>query len=330
MKRFYLSLHECFGVCVLLVTFVVAAMLVNGEWGDHQEAQRTWAERSRFAPTDTTEMGRMPREVRESSGLGISRTHPGVIWTHNDSGDRPRFYAIDSTATLLATFDVEGAGARDWEAMEVGSCPRPRDGSCLYLADFGDNDFARESVTIYVIEEPDPVQGDGKVTVLGAVAFVYPDGPHDAESLAMTANGDLLVVTKERSGTPWLFQISAEEVVSGIGQAGPLTLGLGRQLPIELDSWRDQTTGASLNWRGDVLAVRTYSQIYFFRWPISAEPEQIAEPCFLGYMARQGEAIAFREDGRLLLTSETTVLGRGHLNTVGCVGVAVSSNNLTP
>ena len=330
MKRLYLSPHERFGVFVLLVTSVVGAMLAYGDRGDRQEARRTWAERSRFAPTDPTEMGRMPRELRESSGLGISRTHPGVIWTHNDSGDRPRFYAIDSTATLLATFDVEGAGARDWEAMELGPCFPPRNGSCLYIADFGDNDFARDFVTIYVIEEPDPVEGDGEVTVLGSVAFAYPDGPHDAEALAMTANGDLLVVTKERSGTPWLFQISAEEVASAVGRAEPLTLALGRRLPIELKSWRDQTTGASLNWTGDVLAVRTYSQIYFFRWPISAEPEQVAKPCFLGDLARQGEAIVFREDGRLLLTSETTVSRRGHLHTVGCVGVAVISSEGTP
>ena len=330
MKRLYLSPHERFGVFVLLVTLVVGAMWAYGGLGDRREARRSWAERSRFAPTDTTEMGRMPRELRESSGLGISRTHPGVIWTHNDSGDRPRFYAIDSTATLLATFDVEGAGARDWEAMEVGPCPRPRDGSCLYMADFGDNDLARESVTIYVVEEPNPIEGDGEVTVLGAVSFAYPDGPHDAEALAMTANGDLLVVTKERSGTPWLFHISAEEVASAVWRAEPLTLAPGRRLPIELGSWRDQTTGASLNRRGDVLAVRTYSQIYFFRWPISAEPEQVAKPCFLGDLERQGEAIAFRDDGRLLLTSETTVSRRGYLHTVDCAGVAEMSGEVTP
>ena len=317
MRRLFLSF---FGALVVLGALVIGALWID-EVGEDREAALMAAERSHFAPTDTAEMGLMPSELREASGLGISRTHPGVIWTHNDSGDRPRLYAIDSNATLLATFDVEGAGARDWEAMELGPCPGPGDVSCLYMADFGDNSFARESVTIYIIEEPDPVAGDGQVAVLGAVAFVYPDGPHDAEALAMTAHGGLIVVTKERRGTPWLFQMSAADVASALERGEPLMLAPGHRLPIELRSWRDQTTGASLNWRGEVLAVRTYSEIYFFRWPVSDMPEQVAETCFLGDLERQGEAIAFRDDGRLLLTGETVMRRPGYLRAVRCTGV---------
>ncbi len=316
MRRLFLLLFGAFSV---LGALAIGALWIDEVGEDRADARRL-SERSHFAPTDTAKMGLMPSELRESSGLGISRTHPGVIWTHNDSGDQPRLYAIDSNATLLATFDVEGAGARDWEAMELGPCPGPGDGSCLYMADFGDNSFARESVTIYIIEEPDPAAGDGGVAALGAVSFFYPDGPHDAEALAMTANGGLIVVTKERRGAPWLFQISAADVASAVGHGEPLTLAPGHRLPIELRSWRDQTTGASLNWRGDVLAVRTYSEIYFFRWPVSDKPEQVAETCFLGDLERQGEAIAFREDGQLMLTSETVTRRPGYLQTVRCTG----------
>ncbi len=317
MRRLFLLL---FGAFAVLGALAIGAFWIDEMREDREQALMA-AERSRFAPTDTAEMGRMPSELRESSGIGISRTYPGVIWTHNDSGDRPRLYAIDYRAMLLATFDVEGAGARDWEAMELGPCPGLSDVACLYMADFGDNSFARESVTIYVIEEPDPAAGDGEVTVLGAVSFVYPDGPHDAEALAMTANGGLIVVTKERGGTPWLFHMTAADVESSIGHGEPLTLAPGRRLPIELRSWRDQTTGASLNWRGDVLAVRTYSEIYFFRWPVSDKPELVAETCFLGDLERQGEAIAFLDDGRLLLTSEAVMRRPGYLRIVRCTGV---------
>jgi hypothetical protein len=316
MKRSFQVL--CGGFAVL-GAFAMGAAWVEEVQEDREQALRA-AERSHLAPTDTVVMGPMPRELRESSGLGISRSYPGVFWTHNDSGDRPRFFAIDSAAAILATFDVEGARARDWEAMELGPCPVPSAAACLHLADVGDNGFSRESVTIYIVEEPDPAAGDAEVTLLGTVRFVYPDGPHDVEALAMTPNGDLIVVTKERSGTPWLFQISAEDVASAGARAQPLTLAPGRRLPIELKSWRDQTTGASLNSTGDVLAVRTYSDIYFFRWPISGEPEQAAETCFLGDLQRQGEAISFRDDDRLLLSSETT-LRQGYLLTVRCVGL---------
>jgi len=139
-----------------------------------------------------SDLGPLPPEVRESSGLVVSRAYPGVFWTHNDSGDEPRLYAMDSTAALIATIDVRGAGARDWEAMDVGVCPR---GSaevggpltadpewCLYVADTGDNARRRESVTVYVIPEPSPsLNRDGSVLALRTYLAVYfyrwpPDG----------------------------------------------------------------------------------------------------------------------------------------------------------
>jgi len=35
-----------------------------------------------------------PRLI-ESSGVAVSHTYPGVLWTHNDSGDGPYLYATD-------------------------------------------------------------------------------------------------------------------------------------------------------------------------------------------------------------------------------------------
>ena len=92
-------------------------------------------------------------------------------------------------------------------------------------------------------------------------------------------------------------------------------LAAGRRLPIQL------ATGAALNPAGDVLAARTYSEIYFFRWPIADQPEQVAEACFLGDAEPQGEAIAFQDDGRLVLSSESTTKRTGHLQVVRCPGV---------
>ena len=198
------------GSVVLIGVLASGWQQVNAARKERAEA-RLRTQRSAFAPTDTVEMGRMPAELRESSGVTISRRYPGVFWTHNDSGDEPRVYAIDATARLVATFEVEGARARDWEAMELGPCPGSGT-SCLYLADIGDNLAGRNSVAIYIIEEPDPSAGDGEVALLGAVRFVYPDGPHNAEALAITAEGNLVVVTKERSLTTWFFEIPAADV----------------------------------------------------------------------------------------------------------------------
>lgn len=290
-------LFKVLGRGLLAVLLVVGLFRANEARAERARAQLI-DERGPFAPTEVVDLGPMPAELRESSGLGISRSYPGVFWTHNDSGDGPRFYAIDASASLLATVEVEGVAARDWEAMALGPCPASGGRSCLYAADIGDNRSRRESVVIYVVEEPDPFDGNGEVALVGAVPFVYPDGPHDAEGLAITADGDLVVVTKERRQATWLFEIPASDVAAAIGGGEVLTLREGLRLPISPDDVsRRYATGAALSSEGDLLAVRTYSEIYFFRWPVVERSEEAAEACFLGDAEPQGEAIAFRDDG---------------------------------
>ena len=59
--------------------------------------------------------------VREESGLCASRRHTNILYTHNDSGDRARFYALDATtAHIKATLNVEGATSHDWEDIACG------------------------------------------------------------------------------------------------------------------------------------------------------------------------------------------------------------------
>src|ERR1700704_1547269 len=55
-----------------------------------------------------------PRLV-ESSGVAVSHTYPGVLWTHNDSGDGPYLYATDLRGADRGALLVPGAQAIDWE-----------------------------------------------------------------------------------------------------------------------------------------------------------------------------------------------------------------------
>jgi hypothetical protein len=60
----------------------------------------------------------------ESSGVAASRTHAGILWTHNDSGDGPNLYATDLHGTDRGAVRVPGAAAVDWEDIALGPCPR--------------------------------------------------------------------------------------------------------------------------------------------------------------------------------------------------------------
>jgi hypothetical protein len=76
-------------------------------------------------------------EATELSGLVASTAQKGVLWSHNDSGDRARLFALRTDGSLIASLDVPGAEAVDWEDIAVG----PDD--TLLVGDIGDNGASR-------------------------------------------------------------------------------------------------------------------------------------------------------------------------------------------
>jgi hypothetical protein len=288
----------------------------------------------------------MPPELRESSGLAVSRAHPGVLWSHNDSGDGPWIYQMDTTAALTGKLRISDARAVDWEAMDIGPCPRPpgeaplrpaEDGDggtaasvpqCIYVADVGDNGLRRDTLTVYVVAEPEWESGSDAVESLGRFRYRYPGGRHDVEAFAVAPDGDLVIVTKGRTPDILLFHVPAAQVAGALHADEVVQLPGGVRLPIEPD-WDvgRATTGASVSPDGTALAVRTSSEIYFYRWPVGATPEEAAPPCLLGDQEPQGEAVSFWSDGRILLTSETWSRRPGHLLAVRCPGVEAGWQN---
>lgn len=281
-------------------------------------------ERSGEGPLRVRVLGPIPPEVPESSGLAVSRTYPGIYWTHNDSGDQPRLYALDSTAALVATIDVGEARARDWEDLDIGPCPTGATATewCLYIADTGDNSRRRETVRVYVVPEPDPRGPDKSVQATSMIRFSYEGGPFDVEALAATPAGDLVLATKGRSPTMWVFQIAADEVARAGATGEWLTLTDPIALAIEPDFGLGRwITGGSLTADGSVLALRTYTEVYFYEWPLAQQPVAAAPTCVLGGLDPIGEAVAFSSDERIYLTSESPGRLVGRLLEIECAGV---------
>ena len=143
----------------------------------------------------------------EASGLAISRRSHGRLWAHNDSGE-PVIFAVSASGAISARLRLSGAKVEDWEAMAVGTCPG---GSCVYIADIGDNDASRKRITVYRLAEP--ADGETSLQVKDAFHATYPDGAHDAETLLVSSDGSLYVVTK------------GETAGEGGGKSQPGTLG---------------------------------------------------------------------------------------------------------
>src|SRR5687768_2635108 len=142
----------------------------------------------------------LPADLPESSGVAISPSRPGIVWSHNDSGD-PEIFAVSLDGRLQARVDINRANVEDWEDMAAGACPG---GPCLYLADIGDNAAQRSEIVVYRVPEPSP--GDSVVSTVERFAFRYPEGPRDAEGLFVLGQDQLFIVTKGENSPVEIFR----------------------------------------------------------------------------------------------------------------------------
>jgi hypothetical protein len=278
------------------------------------------------APRVLEELAPLPAELREASGLAVSRTQPGVLWSHNDSGDAPMLYAIDLKGRLLAKVRLLNAGATDWEDMASGPCPSgvgPR--RCLYIADIGNNNQSRDTVTVFVVAEP-AIGGPDPSFTMSANArrfrYRYPTLHEDAEALAVLPNGDVTVVTKGRTPTISFFGFSKADVDRAVALDEVLTASYQGDSGIapnqRLGRW---VTAAAMSPDGMTLAVRTYSEIFFYAPQNGSQGRRwrnLERPCFLGEVEPQGEAIDYLDDQTLVIGSETSQGRQGVLHRVLC------------
>jgi hypothetical protein len=166
-------------VCVCLIYLLSTAA--------NAQLCRQWSEAVRI--------GELEAQLNEASGLAASRRFPGRLYQINDSGDAGNFYITGIDGKDTRTVRIDGFQPEDTEAMGLGPCPVNLKASCLYIGDIGDNDKNRKSIEVVVLNE---VKNFGQtVKPRSRLKLRYPDGPHDAESLAVHPNGTIFILVKE-------------------------------------------------------------------------------------------------------------------------------------
>ncbi|KQZ88903.1 hypothetical protein ASD62_05900 [Phycicoccus sp. Root563] len=212
--------------------------------------------------------------VAESSGLALSRAHPHTVWTTNDSGDSARIFAVDTRTGRTTGVHTFGAPVTDVEALAI--TPRGR----VLVADIGDNARSRDVVRIFWFDEPALGDTNGS---WASWELSYPDGPHDAESVAVDPRtGRVLVVTKSADGA--VYALPEKPSRRGVNRLERLA-----------DAPPTATDAVFLA-DGSALAVRTYTQLVLLD-PTSWRP---IVSSVLPLM-RQGETVALAPDGAGLL-----------------------------
>lgn len=136
-------------------------------------------------------------ELTESSGLAFSHRQPDRLWTHNDSGGQPELFAFDTQGRLTGRVTLAATTAQDWEALSSftdDGTPR------LLVGDCGDRPPRRQSIRLYLLDEPDPNRVT-TVTEIQTLEVRYPTGPRDCEAVAVDARRRQIVLIEKRLAT---------------------------------------------------------------------------------------------------------------------------------
>ncbi len=248
--------------------------------------------------------------ITESSGLATASASD-LVYTHNDSGDEGRFFAVGPDGRTRTTYVLPGVEPRDWEDMARG--PDEQGRSSLWLGDIGDNNAVRENgLLVHRVLEPGPTDREEVTTEAPtSVRLRYPDGPGDAETLLVhPRTGRLYVVTKPLAGTARVYAAPAEldpsapNVLEQVAEAptqatgtpgGPGIGGLANSL----------VTAGDISPDGAHVALRTYTDVY--EWSVPGDDVGAAfdgEPVVTPLPEqRQGEGLAYTRDSAAVLVS---------------------------
>ncbi|WP_437736061.1 hypothetical protein [Sorangium sp. So ce1335] len=228
----------------------------------------------------------------ECSGVVAGALHPDALYVHNDRGDGARFFAIGQSGALQSEVEITGAGAVDWEDIARGPC-RTGGGSCLFIADIGDNDGERDRYAIYGVREPETLGAPGSTT---AEVFVltYPDGSHDAETLLIhPVTGAITIVTKVNKNSSRIFELPA---LPAPGETATLVAAGS----IEPPSGSERITAGDVHPDGTGVLLRTSTRVFYYPMaPDQTVAQALAEaPCSLPSPdEEQAEAIAWLPGG---------------------------------
>ncbi len=248
---------------------------------------------------ELTQTGVLPGSLTESSG--IIRDATGRMWSHNDSGDDPTLYQIDSMGQVIREVSISYARNMDWEDLA-----KDKKGN-LYIADIGNNLNARKKLFIYKVKESD-LSKDRALSE--TISFTYEDQDefppssasmhYDAESL-IHYNDALYIFTKNRTdpftGYTHIYRVPDQPGDYTAKLVDSLKLGEG----IMTNYW---LTAADINANEDQIALLSHDKL----WILSCfEGEKFSNGVLTELILNsytQKEAVTYLDQNTLILTDE--------------------------
>ncbi|RAJ87603.1 hypothetical protein CLV59_101363 [Chitinophaga dinghuensis] len=212
-------------------------------------------------------------KLDEASGIASSVPLKGYFWTHNDSGNKPDVFLINSNAHVVSVLRIENASNKDWEDIAEGIGPE-KGKSYVYVGDIGDNAGMRNHIKIYRFLEPTTVPAAKATVTADVLKLEYPDKPKDAESLMIDPiSKNIYIISKRQKSvhlykTPLLFKNGDHAVLKEL-----LTLPF---------TW---VTSGDISKDGHHIVIKTLTTVYYWHRNTGETVEQA--------MARPGKQLPY-------------------------------------
>lgn len=248
------------------------------------------------------------KELTESSGLAASNRQPGLFWSHNDSGGKPQLFAFDQAGKKTGVCRLSGAEAIDWEDMASFVF----DGKAhLIVADSGDNLAQRDSISLYLLDEPDPNKTT-KVTGFKELIVTFSDGPQDCEAIAVDSQrAQIILISKTNLTTASIYTIPLTAAVRSRRPTTNVTATRRGGLSLPMISAMDLHPAS-----GDIWIVNYFTAFQFSctdrRQPIWKQLAKLPKAIDLPRW-KQIEAVAVDREHQVWVTSEGSPAPLGRL-----------------
>ena len=236
------------------------------------------------------------KQINEASGIVASYRNKGLIWTHNDSGDKNRLFAMDANGKGTREFYLEGASNRDWEAISMANFP---EGSFIYVGDIGDNNNEFPTSTIYRVPEPEITGSTPQSNTLQNVqkiTYKYTDGARDAEAFLIDQSSKDIFIVSKRESSKRLYRLPFPQSYNQTMTAEfvqELTFSAGAGTPLYI-------VDGNVSIDNKEIIIKNYLQIFHWRRNDNESiPDALKRtPKMQPYLAEpQGEGICFAQDG---------------------------------
>lgn len=250
------------------------------------------------------------KKINEASGLASSIKNRGLLWTHNDSGNKAEIFLINDEAKWKATIHFPNLKNRDWEDIAVGPGPEENE-SYVFIGEIGDNYSQHDLKYIYRLKEPLINKGEKSVefdvTQVDSIKFKLSDGARDTEALMVDPLTRDIYIFSKREKEIGLYTLPFPQSTTEV-----ITAQFIARLPFT------QINAADFSSDGKEVLIKNYHQVYY--WHKESDTETLTEllkrkPAFLPYVTEpQGESIAFDRSGDGYYTlSEQTRSKKPHL-----------------